>query len=197
MRYRSMLPTWFADVLAGTLAASTLAACVDRTPTAPVRAPSLARAEARATPQSGKPERVPLPDFTQTGGFPAGVACDFAVAYEPVVNRLVATIFPADENGDVRQVVTGTLVLRLTNEETGESITVNISGPGTFTFHPDGSFTIESAGPWLQFDPTRTLSNSALNLTWGRVVLEVSADGSLAIFTSQRGRVEDVCAALA
>ena len=99
----------------------------------------------------GKPRRVPLPDSFSTLDLAAGKACDFHLAGGPVINHEVATTFPADENGDVRQLIRGRLLERLTNVDTGKSIVVDISGPGRFVFHADGSISWDLHGRWLFF----------------------------------------------
>ena len=49
----------------------------------------------------------------------------------------------------MRRHESGTVKIRLTNVQTGESQDLNISGPGTFTFPPDGSVHIVGTGGWL------------------------------------------------
>jgi hypothetical protein len=82
---------------------------------------------------------------------PAGVVCSFELVGEPVINNEFVTTFPARPNGDVIHLTMGRLVERLTNVETGESITLNISGPVQLTFHPDGTGTTELLGRSVVF----------------------------------------------
>jgi hypothetical protein len=89
----------------------------------------------------GEPTRVPLPDSFSTLELGAGKACGFELTGEPVVNHEFATTFPADANGDVRQLFNGRLIERLTNVDTGTSIVVDISERGRFVLHADGSIT--------------------------------------------------------
>jgi hypothetical protein len=42
--------------------------------------------------------------------------------------------------------ITGKLVMSFTNEDTGKTIVENVSGPGTLTFPPDGSFRFDAQG---------------------------------------------------
>ena len=163
-----------------------LGACSDTAPTAPVL---------EANPgisAIGKPTRSPLP----AGPFeiPAGVACSFGVlGGEPIVNNQVLKTFPPEPNGDIVQLATGALIFTLTNASTGKSITVNTSGPGRFTIHPDGSLTIEAQGRWfLAF-----IENAPFTafISSGRVVFSI-APGGPATLVSQSGHVEDVCALL-
>jgi hypothetical protein len=93
---------------------------------------------------------------------------------------------------------TGNATVVATNTETGKAISYQINGPGTFTTNPDGSFTIDAAGPNLLFT---TVANSyqgvpQLAYTTGRVQISVASNG---VTTSYKlnGRSTDVCAALA
>jgi hypothetical protein len=52
---------------------------------------------------SGMPTRAPVPDSANTATFPAGLACDFTLQIEPVVNHEYTLTFPAEPNGDVVQ----------------------------------------------------------------------------------------------
>ena len=163
-----------------------LGGCSDTAPTAPALGanPPLISA-------IGKPTRSPLPagDFEA----PAGLFCSFGVFVETIVNNQVVTTFPPEPNGDIVQLATGAFVTRLTNTSTGKSITVNISGPGRFTIHPDGSTTLEASGRWF----FALIENAPLNafISSGRVVLSIAPDGT-ATLVSQSGHVEDVCVLL-
>jgi hypothetical protein len=164
----------------------TLGGCSDTAPTAPAHGANPPRLSA-----IGKPSRSPLPagDFEA----PAGLFCSFGVLVETIVNNQVLTTFPQESNGDIVQLATGAFVTRLTNTSTGESITVNISGPGRFTTHPDGSATLEFSGRWflafLENAPAKAFISS------GRVVASAAPGGPVTI-VSQSGQVEDVCALL-
>ena len=164
-----------------------LAGCSDTAPTAPALGANPPRTSA-----IGKPTRSPLPtgeDFEA----PAGLFCSFGVLVETIVNNQVVTTFPPERNGDVVQLATGAFVTRLTNTSTGKSITVNISGPGRTTIHPDGSATLEAWGRWL----LGLIENAPFTLfiSSGRVVVSFAPDGA-ATLVRQSGRVEDVCALL-
>src|SRR5690349_21138960 len=69
------------------------------------------------------------PTNNQPFVFPAGVACPFSLGVGIVTDRETTTTWPADRHGDVRSHVSGKLVLRLTNEDTGASLVVDASGP--------------------------------------------------------------------
>jgi hypothetical protein len=145
---------------------------------------------------NGKPTRVLLTDEQQTFDLPAGVACNFELAGTPIANNETTTTFPADANGDVREIITGTLKLQLTNVATGKSIVANISGPGTIVFHPDGSGTEELRGNSLViFTPTATPAGPATYLYSGNTSISFNATGLTLDSTTDNSPL-DVCAAL-
>jgi hypothetical protein len=170
-----------------------LTGCSDTVPTAPAPGGNAALPAPMAIGLArGKPTKSPV----LAGPFeiPAGVACSFGVfGGEPIVNRLVVKTFPPEPNGDIVQLQTGAFVFPLTNTSTGKSITVNTSGPGRFTIHPDGSATLEAQGRWLLgFIENAPL---ALFISSGRVVIDIAQDGTLTLM-SRSGHQEDVCALL-
>jgi hypothetical protein len=161
-------------------------ACSDTAPTAPAL-----EANPRIS-AIGKPTRSPLPtgeDFE----IPAGVVCSFGVFVETIVNNQVVKTFPPEPNGDIVQLATGNFVTRMTNTSTSKSITINISGPGRFTLHPDGSFTLEATGRWF----LGLIENAPFTafISSGRVVISFAPDGT-GTLVSQSGHVEDICALL-
>ena len=154
-----------------------------------MRSPSLAAAD-------GKPTRVPLPDSFSKLDLPAGSACSFHLRGEPVVNREFATTFPADSSGDVRELVTGRLVEGLSNVDTGMSIVVDISGPGRFVFHPDGSVTWDPNGRWLLFlSPRDVPAGPTAYINSGHIRVEITPTGQK-VLVSRSWTQLDVCAAL-
>lgn len=178
-----------------------MTACADRAPTAPATAPANAPSLARGVPSAvdggNKPTVFDVPDAALTFALPAGVACSFAVRGDVVENHLVTKRFPADKHGDVLELTTGLAVARYTNLATGQSIVVNISGPGQLTLHADGSATLVAVGRWTHVlpDGADVVGGLTFFLTSGRVVVEISA-GGVGEVVSQEGRVEDLCAAL-
>lgn len=146
---------------------------------------------------NGKPTRVLLTDQQQTFDIPAGLACSFELAGTPVANNETTTIFPADANGDVRQLITGTLKLQLTNVGTGKSIVVDISGPGTVVLHPDGSASEDLRGPGLVlFFPAANPAGPATYLFTGHTSLSFDPAGNLTLLSTTDNNPLDLCAAL-
>lgn len=147
---------------------------------------------ASAASGGGKPTREPANNQPFTT--PAGIGCPgFAVAYQPLVDREVVTTFPADANGDVRQLITGRLTASLTNLDTLESIKVNISGPAVATLHPDGSIDFLGGGiSAFPFFPTDTPPGPNWWLFRGRLNMTITAAGDL-VLNSFSGAREDLC----
>ena len=125
-------------------------------------------------------EGLPAEDFTIQG------SCAFDVDLQVLVNKEFITTF-----SDGRQLITGRLVVRLTNVATGKSIDLNISGPGFITPHADGSVTFELSGRSLVFLP------GLLELTSGPVVLEIDPAGNVVSYAKTSAAAVDLCAVLA
>jgi hypothetical protein len=87
----------------------------------------------------------------------------------------------------------------VTNDDTGKSITYNVSGPGTQTVFLDGSFTIDAAGPnllWTTVENSKPAGVPQLAYTTGRVRLAVDKTGHTTSY-QLNGRSTDVCTKLA
>jgi hypothetical protein len=146
---------------------------------------------------NGKPTRVLITDEQQSFEVPAGQVCRFELAAAPVANKETITTYPAGANGDVRQIITGTLKLQLTNVDTGKSIVVNVSGPGTVVLHPDGSASEDLRGPALVFFfPTATPAGPATYLFNGNTTLSFDPAGNLTLVSTTDNSPLDICAAL-
>jgi hypothetical protein len=122
--------------------------------------------------------------------FPAGTVCDFQITVSEVANNEYARTFP---NGNI--LTTGRLVLRVTNDETGESAVRNSSGPAVLTTGSNGEEVLVARGPTLfpvfeGEDATGRVGVGAF-LFHGTIVF---AGGSL---TSVSGSFEDLCVTLA
>ena len=132
----------------------------------------------------------------ETFDLPAGLACSFEVAAQPVINKEFTKTFPPEPNGDVVVLINGRLVEQVTNVSTGRSITVNISGPATEVLHSDGSVTLTARGSsFLILFPTDITPGPAFLINTGRYVATFNAAGQETLI-SQSGTQFDVCAAL-
>jgi len=129
--------------------------------------------------------RVPPPDdLTVTG-------CGFDVLVQSVEWNIVSTTFNNDAS-PVVEIQSGSAKTQLTNLETGETITVNISGPLVVKVLGDGSSIIAEEGPWLHF---LVPGLPAIFLTEGRVTITIDTAGNVTVANS--GRIVDLCAELA
>jgi hypothetical protein len=127
---------------------------------------------------------------------PAGYVCRFTVTAEPVSEDLrIRYHYDAAGNIDGYQ-VTGQLIGRITNADTGASVVRNLSGPGTVTFNPDGSYDAVVSGDFLVFFLARDTPSNALLLFSGHAVLHGAPSGAKSI-AENSGQVENLCDTLA
>ena len=150
-----------------------------------------------ATPATAAPNSTvePVPDVNAT--VPAGALCPFEVSVETLLNtEKLRTFFDAQGDPTVA-LLSGRLIWRFTNTETGASIVRNISGPGRTVFHDDGSTTQIFLGrSALAFFDGEPLGPSA-PIVSGPAILDYDADGDL-VSAEIRGHItEDVCETLA
>jgi hypothetical protein len=137
---------------------------------------------------AGGPTRTPLDneEFTVEG------VCPFPVTLTP---RAGGEILKEFSNG--RAMVNGRLVARVTNDDTGASIAVNVSGPATFVFRGD-SVGVRTRGRGLLFFFPGELgpgSDGALLLVSGLAVQIFDSDGLTIVRLPHHRR--DLCRALA
>jgi hypothetical protein len=145
-----------------------------------------------ATAFADKPVREGLPDSPVT--LDASI-CGFGVHETTLTDKEFITTFSSG-----KQIVTGALTSTLTNDQTGKSITINISGPGTIVPNGDGTQTFSLKGRsliWLF--PNQLSEGSPGRLIWtsGPVVFHVDANFKVLSFDITSARVQDLCAALA
>jgi hypothetical protein len=130
----------------------------------------------------GPPTREPL----LLEGFEFENVCKFPVVIEVTANKEFVTFFD-----DGRIHVTGKLFVRVTNTDSGESLDLNISGPGLLS--PDSE---RSGGRGLFILFPEDEGGPGLVVTTGRVDVVRGEDGFIDDLTV-RGKSVDVCAALA
>lgn len=139
-----------------------------------------ASASADPNPNSGRiPVEIP-PDITVTD------VCPFPVAIHADINQE----FSKEHQNGVT-IITGRLVVTITNTETGESVTYNISGPVHITSQ-DGLETQVFLGRSLLFTP-----DIGMLVTSGRAVTAFNPETGEFTLVSHQGHAEDVCATLA
>jgi hypothetical protein len=116
--------------------------------------------------------------------------CAFPLTLTFPVNKEFVAVFTDSSGNVVKEIITGHLVVTFTNDNTGESITSNFSGPSQLTFYSDGTpkeFSFEG--------PLGGPLNGSVVLGAGRVVFEFAPEGTLTNQT-QVGHFADVCVAL-
>lgn len=139
----------------------------------------------------------PLKEFFPADPVTLEDVCDFPVLLDPIINQEYVRSF-FDEAGNLeRQVVTGRFVVEVTNLESGESVTVNVSGPVFFTFTQD-TLTVRLAGrSLLYFLPGElTTGDAYVRVTNGPNVLEVNLGTGAVTPLRESSNFVDMCGAL-
>jgi hypothetical protein len=74
---------------------------------------------------------------------------------------------------------------------------VNISGPGRFTFLPDGTLMLHATGNWLFFERAIDTPPNEMLLNSGHIVANLgSAPGDPVVIQQQTGHARNLCNAL-
>jgi hypothetical protein len=124
-------------------------------------------------------EPLPAPNLTVSG------SCSFDVRIDFLANKEFITTFTSG-----KQIITGRLVVRVTNlENPSKSRVLNVSGPGIEDLSDPSTFNL--SGSSLVFFPGVFL------LTHGPVTLTFDANGNVTSFTQTSQSSVDVCAVLA
>lgn len=131
---------------------------------------------------------------------PGGFCIGFDVLVSPIPNLndaiLTQTTLP---DGTIVLNIRGPFVVDLTNQVTGKTVRVSLSGPATLTFPPDGSSEFDGNGVTGFFE-SRPIAASfgipAIAVFAGPFTSVNAPDGTLTSIT-YTGRVTDECAALA
>ena len=134
----------------------------------------------------------PLREFLPNSDAVIEGACDFPVAVTVLENNEFSTTFFKDGNV-TRVLVTGRLVVELTNVDTGESLVANISGPGIFTFTTDTTL-LKTEGQWLLVFFPGDLGEGEPGQIWltsGQFVVEFSEEGQRLL--EAHGTFKNVC----
>ncbi len=88
---------------------------------------------------AGQPSRDPVvipPAFLV---FAAGTACEFPIHVDVLVNRETIKTWTDRDGNLVRDIISGSLRIRVVNDVTGASTDLNVGGPGRDVYAPDGS----------------------------------------------------------
>jgi hypothetical protein len=140
------------------------------------------------------------PDPFLLSGYCTDPAFDVLVTYTDANQYIVRRTVAAD--GTETWHITGKAKVTLTNTTSGESVSYNISGPGTIVFYPDGSFSVDAAGPNLLWTLPENLENfdevPTIAYSTGRVTFTVDRSGQTTSYSLAGGsRQTDVCEVLA
>ena len=156
----------------------------------------IAAAAAGLVAAAGPAQADPVPTTTTTIHLNKNY-CPFPVTIQFISRQQVTnTLLP---NGATESRFAGHAEAIVTNDRTGESITYDVSGPGTQTVFPDGSFTIDASGPnllWTTVKNSQPAGVLQLAYTTGHVQLAVNKKGQTTSY-QLNGSSTDVCAELA
>jgi hypothetical protein len=115
-------------------------------------------------------------DFGNLNEGPAGDVCSFDVGLVVTAGSGAREIrFPSPLGSGTTSLLVGPLKATATNLETGESVTVAISGP---TFLDTEGFPIRGTGAWLVFEP---ISEGGMRFLHGRLAFAPVSYGVHAI----------------
>ncbi len=158
----------------------------------------LAMARAAGVAWADRPVKEPSPDVDLTFSAATGnPICAFPVTWKSVANKgFTNTHF--DRGGNVRWLFgAGNLVVRVTNEASGKSEDLNVTGPGNVTY--DENFTgatLEGRGHFLvSFLPTDSPGFRQL-LFSGHIILHIDFITGQLRLVSATGTLRDICAEL-
>jgi hypothetical protein len=162
-----------------------------------------------AAPAGASDPRIPLsaepfvlPERNDDSGYCEGFAVEITF---PEFNQYIIqqTVEP---DGTTTLHITGhaqATVTRLDEDgEPVESVTYNISGPGTVVIYPDSAFSLDLTGPNLLYTEAKNLEDFSdvptISYTTGHVTVKVDASGQTTDYNLAGGaRQTDVCAVLA
>ena len=140
-----------------------------------------------ATPVAAvKPDRYP----GEIEGFVIEDACTFDVQFDVLLDRSRITDFYDQDGNLVRTQYNGSIVIRLTNLTTNESIDANVGGPGSDRYNDDGTVTLTFLGRSIPL-----LTDSSL--TRGNFAFVFNADFTeIVAVPKATGFTEDMCVLL-
>lgn len=131
---------------------------------------------------------------------PAGDRCPFALSSTVLDDdERIRTLSTYDDGAPRTQKVVGRLIVRYTNEDTGESVERNLTGNGIFTWRPDGSLAelaLQGGHFGAGLQPTDPEGPAYLIFTGAGHAVSFAADGTRTV-TYGSGPVENICTTLA
>lgn len=145
---------------------------------------------ASAAPPSHEPSEPIVQEFA------AGEVCDFPVRVESTEIKAKVTTFDRRDGAFVQN-MTGTVVQKATNLESGAWVIRKSSGPGRLTINDAGHVVIRFGGSsLLTFFEGDVTGPALLYLTGGGAEFEIGDDGFFYVRVDLPAHVEDVCATL-
>ena len=136
-------------------------------------------------------EEVTVAARTYVAGY-----CGFPIYSEPVRSQNFVLERTTNPDGSVTVATRGQLIRTLTNTDTGKSIQVNLSGPGSVTSFANRSYVIEGSGGWLVFIPRRFGYDApVVAVTSGKFTYAYDPNTD-SLDWSGNGALRDVCAEL-
>ena len=156
-----------------------------------------------AAPADAQRPHPPYDPGPNPAELPHGDYCDdfTAVVTFTELNQYIVRSTTASD-GTVTLRIAGRARATVTNQMTGESVSFNISGPGTLVINPDGSFSANLAGPNLLWTARANLANfpnvPTISYTTGHVTFGVDPSGQTTSYSLAGGsRQTNVCTVLA
>jgi hypothetical protein len=136
------------------------------------------------------------PQEPLTADFAAGEVCDFNVRVETLAISSKSITFDRHDEA-FRQILSGRIVLRIANAETGASVDRNSSGPGKVSINDAGHIVLRFGGssvlPFFDGDVT---GRGLFDVKGGGAEFEIGDDGFFFIRAVFPAHVEDLCATL-
>jgi hypothetical protein len=126
-------------------------------------------------------EKLDIPPGTISG------LCTFDVDIAIPINTEYNIVFFDTAGNPVKAITQGRLIVTFTNVANGNSLTLNISGPGISTINPDGSQTIVFLGNGVLFTANDIIYNT------GRVVIVAPDPLSPGVIVSASGIQRSLC----
>ncbi len=151
---------------------------------------------AAVSPVSAAPP-TKVPDEPFSNDFLPGETCDFAVRIESTAINSKTTTFNR-KDGRLKENLTGKIIQRVTNLETGASVVRNSSGPGKVTLNAAGHVVLRFGGASvLTFFDGDVIGRGVLYVKGGGAEFEIGDDGFFFVRVQLPAHVEDLCATLA
>ena len=146
---------------------------------------------AAAAPVTAAPRWLPL---TPPANQVVKGICPFPY-YEQLVHYGEHATYAAGPDGNTVETIEGSYLESLTNQNTGRTLSVNETGPGAVTYHPNGGYTADLDGLTLEEIGPNSSGLPPLAVFAGHLRYTVTVGGAVTGY-SFVGHITDGCAAL-